>query len=178
MGKLLWRSCSVEVIILRWVTGRDSQQTWHQGFRHEPTKTQTMQRHKTFPLHRVFMDQHGDVEGNYTLVSAQPLKGGGVGLLPTGRCLFELFSANQPNHPRFYLASQLNLNVRAQPLPLLRIEPAIIWPGGSPPRDRPKCGFQGEACPRRDQFWSFSLQITFSWLALGELWVFHSNRLF
>ena len=29
---------------------------------------------------RVFMDQHGDVEGNYTLVSAQPLKGGGVGL--------------------------------------------------------------------------------------------------
>ena len=175
MGKLLWRSCSVEVIILRWVTGRDSQQTWHQGFRHEPTKTQAMQRHKTFPLHRVFMDQHGDVEGNYTLVSAQPLKGGGVGLLPTGRCLFELFSANQPNHPRFYLASQLNLNVRAQPLPLLRIEPAISWPGGSPPRDRPKCGFQGEACPRRDQFWSFSLQITFSWLALGELLVFHCN---
>ena len=91
MGKLLWRSCSVEVIILRWVTGRDSQQTWHQGFRHEPTKTQTMQRHKTFPLHRVFMDQHGDVEGNYTLVSAQPLKGGGVGLLPTGRCVFQPF---------------------------------------------------------------------------------------
>ena len=40
---------------------------------------------ETFNIHRVFMDQHGDVEGNYTLVSAQPLKGGGVGLLPTGR---------------------------------------------------------------------------------------------
>ena len=38
-----------------------------------------------FNFHRVFMDQHGDVEGNYTLVSAQPLTGGGVGLLPTGR---------------------------------------------------------------------------------------------
>ena len=34
------------------------------------------------------MDQHGDVEGNYTLVSAQPLTGGGVGLLPTGRFVF------------------------------------------------------------------------------------------
>ena len=41
-----------------------------------------------FYFHRVFMDQHGDVEGNYTLVSAQSLTGGGVGLLPTGRFVF------------------------------------------------------------------------------------------
>ena len=38
------------------------------------------------------MDQHGDVEGNYTLVSAQPLKRGGIGLLPTGRFLLCLLS--------------------------------------------------------------------------------------
>ena len=39
------------------------------------------------------MDQHGDVEGNYTLVSAQTLKNGGIGLLPTGRFFFKLFTA-------------------------------------------------------------------------------------
>ena len=44
---------------------------------------------ETLHFDRVFMDQHGDVEGNYTLVSAQPLKRGGIGLLPTGR--FVLF---------------------------------------------------------------------------------------
>ena len=98
------------------------------------------------------MDQHGDVEGNYTLVSAQALKNGGVGLLPTGRFFVKLFTAFTAAELqfRFYLASQLNVNERAQPLPLLGLDPErpIAWPGGSPPRDRPKCGFKGEACPR------------------------------
>ena len=84
------------------------------------------------------MDQHGDVEGNYTLVSAQTLKNGGVGLLPTGRFFFKLFTAFTAAELqfRFYLASQLNVNERAQPLPLLGLDPErpIAWPGGSPPR--------------------------------------------
>ena len=84
------------------------------------------------------MDQHGDVEGNYTLVSAQTLKNGGVGLLPTGRFFFKLFTAFTAAELqfRFYLASQLNVNERAQPLPLLGLDPErpIAWPGGGPPR--------------------------------------------
>lgn len=29
----------------------------------------------------------------------------------------------------------------------LSTEKKIIWPGGSPPKDSPKCGFDNELCP-------------------------------
>ena len=185
MAKLLSRSCSVGVITLPWVTGLNSKQ---------PKLKPSSLLFKTLYFDRVFMDQHGDVEGNYTLVSAQPLKRGGIGLLPTGRFVLSLLAlcltpalchcptsvvfvfvlrllslslssafcpclclCPQPFvskttellASRFYLASQLNLNDRAQPLPLLGLERPIAWPGGSPPRDRPifcfrnKFQFQG-----------------------------------
>ena len=79
MERLWFRSCSAEAITLPWGTGRVEfrASTYQNALK--------FSLFATFHFCRVFMDQHGDVEGNYTLVSAQSLTGGGVGLLPTGR---------------------------------------------------------------------------------------------
>ncbi|XP_037094252.1 speract receptor-like [Pollicipes pollicipes] len=72
----------------------------------------------------VYMDAHGDTEGNYTLIQRRRV-GGAVGLHPAG--VFQLRG-------------------NGTDLPELVIGTPIRWPHGQPPIDEPPCGFRGEYC--------------------------------
>ncbi|KFM67071.1 Guanylate cyclase 32E, partial [Stegodyphus mimosarum] len=75
----------------------------------------------------VYMDQNGDVEGNYSLISRKQVPGKLVdyGLYPVG--VFQL-SENQST------------------LPILKFLSEIDWVGGIQPLDEPICGFHGSKC--------------------------------
>ncbi|XP_030761658.1 guanylate cyclase 32E [Sitophilus oryzae] len=75
----------------------------------------------------VYMDENGDAEGNYTLISRKPLPGkrDQYGLFPVG--IFAL--------PRTHSR-----------LPVLHLTATIDWLNGYPPIAEPFCGFTGEKC--------------------------------
>ncbi|XP_055934070.1 guanylate cyclase 32E-like [Argiope bruennichi] len=74
-----------------------------------------------------YMDENGDAEGNYTLISRQkvPEYPGEYGLYPVG-------------------VFQLPENKSA--LPNLKFLADIEWVGNGPPADEPVCGFHGKKC--------------------------------
>lgn len=67
------------------------------------------------------MNENGDAQGNYTLLSLQTVKNL-TGLYPIGH-----FDINHESLPTIHLKS-------------------LNWPQGSPPRDVPICGFKNELC--------------------------------
>ncbi|VVC38134.1 Adenylyl cyclase class-4/guanylyl cyclase,Receptor, ligand binding region,Protein kinase [Cinara cedri] len=78
--------------------------------------------------YEVYMDENGDAEGNYTLVSRQKLPSnfkGSYGLLPAGR-----------------FAKPRNLTKN----PELTMVTNIRWIGGKPPVAEPDCGYRGQKC--------------------------------
>ena len=83
--------------------------------------------------YKVFMDENGDAEGNYTLLGKKPLPGDKFGLVPVGS--FYLSHDGEDHEPG---------------LPVLGLHHAIPWPAGRPPGDQPACGFHGELCPADD----------------------------
>ncbi|GIY94068.1 guanylate cyclase 32E [Caerostris extrusa] len=74
-----------------------------------------------------YMDENGDAEGNYTLISRRkvPEQPGEYGLYPVG-------------------VFQLPENRTA--LPNLKFLSNIEWVGKGPPADEPVCGFHGKKC--------------------------------
>ncbi|XP_050522533.1 receptor-type guanylate cyclase Gyc76C isoform X2 [Daktulosphaira vitifoliae] len=77
--------------------------------------------------YEVYMDENGDAEGNYTLLSRQrnPVSPGDYGLFPAGGFI---------RHRNLTKIPQLRLNL------------VINWIGGKPPVAEPHCGFRGEKC--------------------------------
>uniref|UniRef100_A0A8D8RBI4 Guanylate cyclase n=1 Tax=Cacopsylla melanoneura TaxID=428564 RepID=A0A8D8RBI4_9HEMI len=71
----------------------------------------------------VYMDEHGDAEGNYSLVGRQ-MGPSGYGLYPVG-----VFTRHS------------NMS-----LPMLSLTQGIDWISGYPPLAEPPCGFRGEKC--------------------------------
>ena len=83
--------------------------------------------------YKVYMDENGDAEGNYTLIGKQQLGSDKYGLVPVGR---------------FYLNHANDTGLHG--LPVLGLDKDISWPVGRPPDDQPVCGFHGKNCPPDD----------------------------
>ncbi|XP_054711371.1 guanylate cyclase 32E-like [Uloborus diversus] len=75
----------------------------------------------------VYMDKHGDAEGNYSLIARKPIPGaaGEFGLIPVG--VFQL-PENRSG------------------IQVLKLISDIEWINGIPPVDEPMCGFHGQKC--------------------------------
>ncbi|XP_014676331.1 PREDICTED: guanylate cyclase 32E-like, partial [Priapulus caudatus] len=75
-----------------------------------------------------YMDENGDAEGNYTVLSRQPLASSYVNysMLPVGR----FFIDEDGGLPMFALVKDRQ----------------VAWIGGHPPVDEPPCGYRGERC--------------------------------
>ncbi|RWS11161.1 guanylate cyclase 32E-like protein, partial [Dinothrombium tinctorium] len=82
----------------------------------------------------VFMDENGDAEGNYTLITRKKRHGENSmsGLYPVG--IFEM-PANSSH------------------LPVLNLFDSIDWINGLPPSDEPICGFDGQKCEATPPKW-------------------------
>nr|XP_021189562.2 guanylate cyclase 32E isoform X1 [Helicoverpa armigera] len=97
----------------------------------------------------VHMDEHGDAEGNYTLLSIDPAKP--PGLYP--------------------------LAVLHKSAPEVRFLREMEWPGGQVPLSEPPCGFRGEKCVSHIGAWALGASGgTLALLALAALALYRGWR--
>ncbi|XP_050344791.1 speract receptor isoform X2 [Nymphalis io] len=97
----------------------------------------------------IHMDENGDAEGNYTLLSIDPTRS--PGLYP--------------------------LAVLHKTAPELRLLREIKWPGGRAPLSEPPCGFRGEKCVSHVGAWALGASGgTLALLALAALALYRGWR--
>uniref|UniRef100_A0A7E4URV4 Guanylate cyclase n=1 Tax=Panagrellus redivivus TaxID=6233 RepID=A0A7E4URV4_PANRE len=92
------------------------------------------------------IDEHGNAQGNYTLLSLQSVT--------------PVLNASDPDY--YPLDEALTISAdfvgddEVAALPILRFTKTIRWPNVEPPLDEPPCGFEGEKC-RQTMDWTFHL---------------------
>ncbi|KAK8406870.1 hypothetical protein O3P69_007431 [Scylla paramamosain] len=99
----------------------------------------------------ISIDEHGDRKADYTLLDMNSLTG-----------IFEPVAT--------YYGESGSLEFTGN----------ITWPGGSPPRDRPKCGFDNSLCPETTGPWSIVaglLALLVVVMAVGSVFIYRHYKL-